>query len=105
MVFRFISIKHESKGKMCNTETEVIGMLEFLNDSIFVEFRWRSSQILIVMGTNYSLFLSIISCTPMRPSLYKNVAIEKLITEGKAFNIIFRYSDDFLSINNSNCDN
>jgi hypothetical protein len=41
----------------------------------------------------------------MRPSLYKNVAIEKLITEGKAFNIIFRYNDDFLSINNSNCDN
>ena len=37
-------VKCETKGKKCNTESEVISMLEFHIDNIFVEFRGEDFQ-------------------------------------------------------------
>ena len=48
-------VKHNSKGKKSYTENEVISMLEFLINNIFVEFGWQFFQQIfdIPMGTNY----------------------------------------------------
>ena len=53
----------EQKGKKCYTEERVIGMLEFLIDNMFVEFRGRLFQqmVRIPMGTN---------CAPLLVDLF-----------------------------------
>ena len=40
-------LKHETKGKMCYTENEVISILEVLIDNILVEFGAHNSQQII----------------------------------------------------------
>jgi hypothetical protein len=55
----FYFVKHETKSNKCHTENEVISMLEFLIDSISVEFGGHIFQqiIGISMGTNWSPLL------------------------------------------------
>ena len=52
-------VKHETKSNKCYTENEVISMLEFLIDSISVEFGGHIFQqiIGISVGTNWSPLL------------------------------------------------
>ena len=52
-------VKHETKGKKCYTENEVISMLEILIDSIILEFvRYIIHQTNgIPMGTNWAPIL------------------------------------------------
>ena len=97
------AFKQNSKGKTCYSEEQVISMLEFLIDSIFVSFGGTLFQqvVGIPMGTN---------CAPLLADLflysYESVFLQKLVKDKKihetrAFNFTYRYIDDVLSINYS----
>ena len=89
------------KGKTCYFEEQVISMLEFLIDSIFVSFGGTLFQqaVGIPMGTN---------CAPLLADLFlfsyeflQKLVKDKKIHEARTFNFTYRYIDDILSINNS----
>ena len=82
---------------------QVISMLEFLIDNIFVSFGGTLFQQVVgmPMGTN---------CAPLPADLllysYESEFLQKLVKdkkihEARAFNFTYRYIDDVLSINNS----
>ena len=96
-------VKHRSESKNKYTEEEVIQMLEFFIDNIFVQFGGLVFQqtIGIPMGTN---------CAPLLADLflhsYEAEFIERLLKSNNkkltvSFNLSFRYIDDVLSLNNS----
>ena len=69
--------KQKRKGNKCYSENEVISMLEFLIDNMFVEvggyiFFSKSSASLCEQPVPLSLL--IFSYTPMRLGLYKNLS-------------------------------
>ena len=85
------------------SDADVIKMLEYLIDNIFVEFCGRIFQqtIGIPMGTN---------CTPLLADLflysYEAEFVKSLLKAGKKhlaqqFNFTYRYIDDVLSLKNS----
>ena len=95
-------VKHNSESKQKYTEEDVIKMLEFLIDNIFVQFGGLVFQqtIGIPMGTN---------CAPLLADLflhsYEAEFIEGLLRNkekklARSFNSSFRYIDDVLSLNN-----
>ena len=95
-------VKYSSNSQRKYTEDEIIQMIEFLVDNIFVEFGGKIFQqtIGIPMGTN---------CAPLLADLflftYEAEFIEELIKSGqkdlaKSFSYTFRYIDDVLSLNN-----
>ena len=99
-------VKNTTKAKMKYTEDEIVRMIEFLVDNIFVEFGGKIFQqtVGIPMGTN---------CAPLLADLfffsYQTEFIEGLIRIGnknlaKSFNFSFRYIDDVLSLNNKTFD-
>ncbi|KAK3095093.1 hypothetical protein FSP39_010192 [Pinctada imbricata] len=96
----FVKEKSDSENKY--TETDIIQMLNFLIDNIFLVFGGKVFQQIvgIPMGTN---------CAPLLADifLYSSEAefIQSLVSEGKRylasnFNFTYRYIDDVLSINN-----
>ena len=96
----FVKEKSDSKNKY--TETDIIQMLNFLIDNIFVVFGGKVFQQIvgIPMGTN---------CAPLLADIflysYEAEFIQSLVSEGKRnlasdFNFTYRYIDDVLSINN-----
>ena len=99
-----IFFKKIQNGKACYSEEQVISMLEFLIDNMFVSFGGLLFQqvVGIPMGTN---------CAPLLADLFlysyeseflqKFVKDKKMIHEARAFNFTYRYVDDVLSINNS----
>ena len=97
----FVQSHSDSTNKY--TEEDIVGMLEFLIDNIFVTFGGQIFQQTtgIPMGTN---------CAPLLADLYlysyEAEFMEGLVRDGnknmaKSFNFTFRYIDDVLSINNS----
>ena len=100
-------VKKHSDSKNKYTEEDIIKMLEFLVDNIFVVFAGKVFQqiIGIPMGTK---------CAPLLADifLYSHEAEFKqsLLSAGKKrlasqFNFTYRYIDDVLSINNPNFEN
>ena len=100
-------VKQHSDSKNKYTEDDIINMLEFLVDNIFVVFGRNVFQQLvgIPMGTN---------CVPLLADifLYSNEAefIQSLLSTGKKtlasqFNFTYRCIDDVLSINNPDFEN
>ena len=96
-------VKEHSDAKQKYTEQDIVGMLEFLIDNIFVEFGGLIFQqtIGIPMGTN---------CAPLLADLflysYEAEFIQSLRKKGekslaRSFNFTYRYIDDVLSLNNS----
>ncbi|KAK3093830.1 hypothetical protein FSP39_020721 [Pinctada imbricata] len=96
----FVKEKSESENKY--TETDIIQMLNFLIDNIFVVFGGKVFQQIvgIPMGTN---------CAPLLADIflysYEAEFIQSLVSEGKRylasdFSFTYRYIDDVLSINN-----
>ncbi|KAK3105678.1 hypothetical protein FSP39_003121 [Pinctada imbricata] len=96
----FVKEKSDSENKY--TETDIIQMLNFLIDNIFVVFGGKVFQQIvgIPMGTN---------CAPLLADIflysYEAEFIQSLVYEGKRylasdFNFTYRYIDDVLSINN-----
>ena len=99
-------VNNTTKAKMKYTEDEIVRMIEFLVDNIFVEFGGKIFQqtVGIPMGTN---------CAPLLADLflcsYEAEFIEGLIRTGnknlaKSFNFTFRYIDDVMSLNNKKFD-
>ena len=100
-------VKEHSDSKNKYTEDDIINMLEFLVDTIFVVFGGNVFQQIvgIPMGTNRAHLLADIF-------LYSCEAefIQSLLSTGKKqlasqFNFTYRYIDDVLSINNPDFEN
>ena len=100
-------VKEHSDSKSKYTEEDIINMLEFLVDIIFVVFAGKFCQqiIGIPMSTN---------CAPLLADIflysYEAEFIQSLLSAGKKrlasqFNFTFRYIDDILSINNQDFEN
>ena len=95
-------VKDESDAKQKFTHTDIIQMLNFLIDNIYIEFGGIIFQqtIGIPMGTN---------CAPLLADLflysYESDFIKRIKRNGakktcSSFNFTFRYIDDVLSLNN-----
>ena len=100
-------VKEHSDSKNKYTEEDIIKMLEFLVDNIFVVFAGKVFQQIvgIPMGTN---------CAPLLADIflysYEAEFIQSLLSAGKKrlasqFNFTYRYIDDVLSINNPDFEN
>ena len=100
-------VQEQTKATEKYTEKEIIKMLEFLVDNIFVEFGGQIFQqtIGIPMGTN---------CAPLLADLflysYEADFMQEQLRRGNKnlaskFNLTFRYIDDVLSINNDTISN
>ena len=100
-------MKEHSDSKNKYTEEDIIKMLEFLVDNIFVVFAGKVFQQIIdfPMGTN---------CAPLLADItlysYEAEFIQSLLLAGKKrlvsqFNFTYRYIDDVLSINSPNLEN
>ena len=108
--YKYIVVKHnhayfvkdESDAKQKFTHTDIIQMLNFLIDNIYIEFGGIIFQqtIGIPMGTN---------CAPLLADLflysYESDFIKRIKRNGakktcSSFNFTFRYIDDVLSLNN-----
>ena len=101
--FTYFSNKIQN-GKACYSEEQVISMLEFLIDNMFVSFGGLMFQqvVGIPMGTNCApLLVDLFLYSYESEFLQKLVKDKKMIHEAKAFNFTYRYVDDVLSINNS----
>ena len=96
----FVKVHSAPKNKY--TEDDIIHMLEFLVDNIFVAFEGKVFQhkVGIPMGTN---------CAPLLADIflysYEAEFIQSLLSAGKEqlasqFNFTYRSIDDVLSINN-----
>ena len=96
----FVREHTDSNNKF--TEDDIVNMINFLIDNIFVVFGGQVFQqtVGIPMGTN---------CAPLLADLflysYESAFIQKLMKSGQkklaqSFNYTFRYIDDVLSINN-----
>ena len=95
-------VRDDSKSREKYTEEDVIKMLQFLIDNIFVQFGGRMFQqtVGIPMGTN---------CAPLLADLFL-YSFEAEFLDGlkkkdkhlaRSFNLSFRYIDDVLSLNNA----
>jgi hypothetical protein len=96
-------VKETTESSTKYTEVQIVQMLDFLIDNIFVECGGQIFQqtVGIPMGTN---------CAPLLADLflysYEAEFIQNLLKSGekklaKQFNLTFRYIDDVLSLNNS----
>ena len=100
-------VKEHSDSKNKYSEDDIIKMLEFLVDKIFVVFAGKVFQQIvgIPMGTN---------CAPLLADIflysYEAEFIQSLLSTGRKqlasrFNFTYRYIDDVLSINNPEIEN
>ena len=91
------------KGKTCYSEEQVISMLEFLIDNIFVSFGGTLFQQVVgkPMGTNCAPLLADLFLYSFESEFLQKLVKDKEIREARAFNFTYRYIDDVLSINNS----
>ena len=100
--FYFVKKTHSDSTKKFS-ETDIINILKFLIDNIFVIFGRHVFQqtVGIPMGTNCAPLLA-----DLFPYSYKADFIQGLLKKNKkklarSFNFTFRYIDDVLSLNNS----
>ena len=100
-------MKEHTDSKNKYSEDDIIKMLEFIVDNIFVVFAGKVFQqtVGIPMGTNCDPFLADIFLYS-----YKADFIQSLLSTGKKqlasrFNLTYRYIDDVLSINNQEFEN
>jgi hypothetical protein len=91
------------KEKTCYSEEQVISMLEFLIDNIFVSFGGRLFQqvVGILMGTNCAPLLADLFVYLYESEFLQKLVKDRKIHEARAFNSIYRYIDDVLSSNYS----
>ena len=91
------------KGKTYYSEEQVISMLEFLIDNLFVSFGGILFQqvVGIPMGTNCAPLLADLFLYSYESEFLQKLVKDKKIHEARAFNFTYRYIDDVLSINNS----
>ena len=87
------------KDRTCYFEEQVISMLEFLIDNIFVSFgRVLFQQVVdIPMDTNCAPLLADLFVYSYESEFLQNLVKDKKIHEARAFNFTHRYIDDVLS--------
>jgi hypothetical protein len=91
------------KGKTHYSEEQVISMLEFLIDNIFVSFGGTLFQqvVGISMGTHCAPLLADLFLYSYESEFLQKLVKDKKMHEAIAFNFTYRYIDDVLSVNNS----
>ena len=91
------------KRKTCYSEEQVISILEFLIDNIFVSYGGTLFQqvVGIPMGTNCAPLLADLFLYSYESEFLQKLVKDKKIHETRAFNFTYRYIDDVVSINNS----
>ena len=84
------------KGKTCYSEEQVISMLEFLIDNIFVSFGGTLFQqvVGIPMGTNCAPLLADLFLYSYESEFLQKLVKDKKIHEARAFNFTYRYIDN-----------
>jgi len=101
------TVKEHTNCKTKYTEDEIVDIINFLIDNIFIEYGGRIFQqtVGIPMGTN---------CAPLLADLflhtYEAGFVQELLRKGEktlaqSFNYTLRYIDDVLSLNNMNFSN
>ena len=101
---RYTNISNKiQKGKTCYSEEQVISMLKFLIDNIFVSFGGTLFQqvVGIPMRTNCAPLLTDLFLYSYESEVLQRLVKDKKIHEARAFNFTYRYIDDVLSINDS----
>ena len=96
-------VKNHTDSKNKYTETDIVKMLEFLIDNIFVEFGGLMFQqtVGIPMGTNCAPLLADLFLYSYEAEFIQNLLKDKKKKHlAKSFNFTFRYIDDVLSLNN-----
>ena len=93
---------NESKNNNKFTEDQIIDMLNFLIDNIFVQFGGRVFQqtIGIPMGTNCAPLLADLFLHSYEADFLQSLLDKKDRKLALSFNLTFRYIDDVLSLNN-----
>ena len=83
------------KGKTCYSEEQVISMLEFLIDNIFVSFGGTLFQqvVGIPMGTNCAPLLADLFLYSYESEFLQKLVKDQKIHEARAFNFTYRYID------------
>ena len=96
-------VKNDTNSKTFYTEKDIIGMLDFLIDNIFVEFGGRIFQQStgIPMGTNCAPLLADLFLYSYEAEFIQNLVKQKKVSVAKTFNLTSRYIDDVISLNNS----
>ena len=99
-------VKEHSDSKNKYTEDDIINMLEFLVDNIFVVFGGKVFQQIvgIPMGTNCAPLLADI-CLYLYEAEFIVFALNWKEKIASQFNFTYRYIDDVLSINNPDFEN
>ena len=100
-------VKYETTSKTFYSEKDIIGMIDFLIDNIFVEFGGLIFQQCtgIPMGTNCAPLLADLFLYSYEAEFIQNLVKQKKISVAKSFNLTFRYIDDVISFNNSEFNN
>ena len=93
---------NDSKNNNKFTEDQIIDMLNFLIDNIFVQFGGRVFQqtIGIPMGTNCAPLLADLFLHSYEADFLQSLLDKKDRKLALSFNLTFRYIDDVLSLNN-----
>ena len=93
----------QTNSKTCYSEEQVISMLEFLIENIFIFFGGTLFQqvVGIPMGTNCDPLLADLFLYSYESELLQKLVKDKKIYEARAFSFTYRYIDDVLFINNS----
>ena len=91
------------KDKACYSEEQVISMLEFLIDNIFVSFGGTLFQQVVgkPMSTHCVPLLADVFLYSYESEFLQKTCKDKNIHEARAFNFTYMHIDDVLSINNS----
>ena len=96
-------VKNHSDSKKKYSEVDIIRMLEFLIDNIFVVFGGRVFQqtVGIPMGTNCAPLLADLFLYSYEADFIQGLLKKNEKSLARSFNFTFRYIDDVLSLNNS----
>ena len=96
----FVKLHTDSKQKY--SEVDIVRMLDFLIDNIFVEFGGLAFQqtIGIPMGTNCAPLLADLFLYSYEAEFIQGLMQKKQKKLAQSFNFSFRYIDDVLSLNN-----
>ena len=99
-------VKEYSNSNTKYTEKDIIAMVNFLIDNIFVEFGGQIFQqtIGIPMGTNCAPLLADLFLYSYEANFIQNLLVHKKKNIAQSFNFTYRYIDDVLSLSNSNFD-
>ena len=100
-------VKEHSDSKHKYSEDDIIKMLEFLIDSIFVVFAGKVFQQIvgIPMGTNCAPLVADIFLYSYEAEFIQSLLSTWRIQLASRFNFTYRYIDDVLSINNPEFEN